>query len=239
MFLSDFRLNIYYLMIEKLRNFADGKLDIPESVAEIVSQFQERRGDIGEQVDNLALTKRIVSTGDYIYYVYSYLLVKYPSLAKLMAARTGEGSVLRTNTTSSAASSASSSTTSFVKKAPPPPPTSASGAPPPYSSSSNNAIAAANKRPPPPPPLKPKPKAVQYVVALYDFQAQADGDLDFKTGDRIELIERTPSQEDWWTGKLNGKQGVFPGECEFSLTFSLLTEEKVIMFKKYRDQLVI
>ena len=68
------------------------------------------------------------------------------------------------------------------------------------------------KAPPPPPPLKPKPKpAAQYVVALYDFAAQADGDLDFKAGDRIEVVERTDSTEDWWTGKLNGRQGVFPG----------------------------
>jgi amphiphysin len=49
-------------------------------------------------------------------------------------------------------------------------------------------------------------------VALYDFQAQADGDLDFNTGDRIEIVEKTASQEDWWTGKLKGRQGVFPGE---------------------------
>lgn len=131
-----------------------------------------------------------------------------------MAARSGETSISRTNTASSATSSLTSSTTSsFVKKAPPPP-TSASGAPPPYSSTNATAVAAATKRPPPPPPLKPKPKAIQYVVALYDFQAQADGDLDFKTGDRIELVERTPSQEDWWTGKLHGKQGVFPGEFQ-------------------------
>ena len=70
--------------------------------------------------------------------------------------------------------------------------------------------------PPPPPPLKPKPKpaapAPQYVVALYDFDAQADGDLDFKAGDRIEVVERTGSSEDWWTGRVGGRQGVFPGE---------------------------
>ncbi|GJJ09401.1 hypothetical protein Clacol_003623 [Clathrus columnatus] len=184
------QLNIYYLMIEKLRSFADGKLDIPDTAAEIVSLFEERRGDVGERVDSLATTKRVVST------------------AKLMAARSGETGISRTNTTASAASS---TTSSFVKKAPSPP-TFSPAAPPPYSSSVNNAAAAATKRPPPPPPLKPKPKAVQYVVALYDFQAQADGDLDFKTGDRIELVERTPSQEDWWTGKLNGRQGVFPGK---------------------------
>jgi len=55
---------------------------------------------------------------------------------------------------------------------------------------------------------------VNYVVALYDFSAQADGDLEFKAGDRIEVVERTESAEDWWTGRLDGRTGVFPGECE-------------------------
>jgi hypothetical protein len=40
---------------------------------------------------------------------------------------------------------------------------------------------------------------------------EADGDLSFNAGDRIELVEKTQSAEDWWTGRLNGQQGVFPG----------------------------
>lgn len=121
--------------------------------------------------------------------------------------------------------SSASSTSSYIKKAPPPPPGSsaATAPPPPYSPSANAATkpgfaaaaasaAASKKAPPPPPPLKPKPKAADYVVALYDFDAQADGDLDFKAGDRIEIVEKSDSTEDWWTGRLNGKQGVFPGE---------------------------
>jgi amphiphysin len=74
--------------------------------------------------------------------------------------------------------------------------------------------------------LKPKPKpaepAVHYVVALYDFEAQADGDLSFKTGDRIEIVEKTESAEDWWTGKLNGQQGVFPGTFSLPIFFFAL-----------------
>jgi hypothetical protein len=100
-------------------------------------------------------------------------------------------------------------------------PTPHVAAPPPYTAApsaaaaigaSAAATAAATKRaPPPPPPLKPKPAAPSYVVALFDFAAQADGDLDFKVGDRIEVIERTESAEDWWKGSLNGREGVFPG----------------------------
>jgi len=116
------------------------------------------------------------------------------------------------------------------KKAPPPPPApfgSAKAAiaassyeppPPPYSSAQSTAsrasvasAASIKRAPPPPPPVKPKPAPVNYVVALYDFSAQAEGDLDFKVGDRIELVERTGSAEDWWTGRLDGRTGVFPG----------------------------
>lgn len=83
------------------------------------------------------------------------------------------------------------------------------------------------KKPPPPPPVKPKPKIQppkQYVVALYDFEAQADGDLSFRAGDRIEVVEKTASAEDWWTGKVNGAQGVFPGGCLPLPEFKCLTK---------------
>ncbi|KAF9960210.1 hypothetical protein BGZ65_012636 [Modicella reniformis] len=65
------------------------------------------------------------------------------------------------------------------------------------------------KKPPPPP--VPRRLGVKMVVALYDYDAQQEGDLSFKKDDRIEIVERTDSTEDWWTGKLNGRQGVFPG----------------------------
>ncbi|KAF9428524.1 hypothetical protein BGZ94_002064 [Podila epigama] len=67
---------------------------------------------------------------------------------------------------------------------------------------------AANKRPPPP---VPKRLGVKMAVALYDYDAQQEGDLSFRKDDRIEIVERKPSMDDWWTGRLNGRQGVFPG----------------------------
>ncbi|CAI4215211.1 unnamed protein product [Parascedosporium putredinis] len=72
----------------------------------------------------------------------------------------------------------------------------------------------------PPPPYSPNPRhrpaaaptpAVETVTALYDFAAQAEGDLSFKAGDAIQIIKRTSNDNEWWTGKLNGKQGDFPG----------------------------
>ncbi|KAF9973547.1 hypothetical protein BGZ73_003210 [Actinomortierella ambigua] len=68
--------------------------------------------------------------------------------------------------------------------------------------------AIAGKRPPPP---VPKRLGVKYVLALYDYDAQEEGDLSFRKDDKIEIVERTANTDDWWTGRLNGKQGVFPG----------------------------
>lgn len=134
----------------------------------------------------------------------------------------GRSASTATSSSSTSLSSRAPPASAFSKKAPLPPPSLgfSQNPPPPYSAASNvdghMGTAAATKRaPPPPPPLKPKPKPaeppVRYVVALYDFEAQADGDLSFHTGDRIEIIEQTESAEDWWTGRLNGQQGIFPG----------------------------
>ena len=114
------------------------------------------------------------------------------------------------------AAKAASSSAASTYEAPPPPYTTA----PSIASPAASAAAATKRAPPPPPPLKPKPAPVNYVVAVYDFSAQADGDLDFKAGDRIEVVERTDSAEDWWTGRLDGRTGVFPGECQPLLTLS-------------------
>ncbi|CAG8476822.1 7767_t:CDS:2 [Paraglomus occultum] len=78
-----------------------------------------------------------------------------------------------------------------------------------YNISSNPKLFPVAAPPRPPPATKPRPK--NYVTALYDYEAQAEGDLSFKKNDRIEVIERTADANGWWTGKLNGKTGLFPG----------------------------
>ncbi|KAI0321010.1 hypothetical protein OF83DRAFT_1052026 [Amylostereum chailletii] len=212
------QLNIYYMLLEKMNMFADGKYDVAVPAAQIATDFEARRGETQQTVESLAICQKFVST------------------SKLVQQHRGLTPGAPVGRSPSAASSASRTTTgsdTFSKKMPPPPPSASSfkssysssyssppssaAPPPPYVSSAEGtsaAAAAATKRAPPPPPaLKPKPKpAVQYVVALYDFAAQADGDLDFKTGDRIEVVERTGNTEDWWTGRLNGQTGVFPGK---------------------------
>ncbi|KLJ10543.1 hypothetical protein EMPG_14091 [Blastomyces silverae] len=76
------------------------------------------------------------------------------------------------------------------------------------------AAAAAKKKPPPPPPRAASSHAV-FVTALYDFPGQGAGDLAFREGDRIRVLKKTESTDDWWEGELRGVKGSFPANyCE-------------------------
>lgn len=79
------------------------------------------------------------------------------------------------------------------------------------STSSMASSIAAKKKPPPPVPQKRIPSMQsQWVTALYDFEGQNHGDLGFREGDRIRVVKKTESQDDWWEGELRGMQGSFP-----------------------------
>lgn len=54
---------MYYIMMEKLQSFADGKYDLTRK--DIENIYLEQRGDAAERVEELQITKRIVSTGMY------------------------------------------------------------------------------------------------------------------------------------------------------------------------------
>ncbi|KAF8349864.1 hypothetical protein F5887DRAFT_1156111 [Amanita rubescens] len=198
------QLNIFYLILEKMNGFAeDAKYDITNTPGtQIASDYEQGRTDAWSQIESLNITKRIISASKVV-----------------QMARQNGGSRAPTSTSASSSNSLSPppsrtySSGSF-KKSPPPPPNAPNLAPPPYSAEREDDPVPTKRAPPPPPPLKSKPKpapAIKYVVALYDFAAQAQGDLSFNAGDRIELVERSASSEDWWTGRLNGQQGVFPG----------------------------
>ena len=78
---------------------------------------------------------------------------------------------------------------------------------------------------------RPKPRAVKNVVrvkALYDYDAQENDEISIKAGDTFELVREgkarvnlscQSSQDEyfaddvtgWWTGKVNGQEGFFPG----------------------------
>ncbi|KAI5959006.1 uncharacterized protein KGF55_005660 [Candida pseudojiufengensis] len=48
------------------------------------------------------------------------------------------------------------------------------------------------------------------AIALYTFKGEQGGDLPFKKGDVINIIKRTETVDDWWTGSNNGQTGIFP-----------------------------
>lgn len=67
------------------------------------------------------------------------------------------------------------------------------------------------KKPPPPPPKRIGSQTPGlYAVALYAFDGQGQGDLSFKEGDRIKVVKKTDSTDDWWEGELRGAKGSFP-----------------------------
>ncbi|EMF13346.1 uncharacterized protein SEPMUDRAFT_148680 [Sphaerulina musiva SO2202] len=78
-------------------------------------------------------------------------------------------------------------------------------------SSAANMAAAAKKKPPPPVPVKRIGSTQStFVTALYDFEGQTADDLPFREGDKIRVIKKTDSTDDWWEGEVNGKKGSFP-----------------------------
>lgn len=48
------------------------------------------------------------------------------------------------------------------------------------------------------------------AIAIYTFDADQDGDLGFKKGDIITITKRTENKEDWWTGRIGDRVGIFP-----------------------------
>ncbi|KAG2123606.1 hypothetical protein DEU56DRAFT_829361 [Suillus clintonianus] len=48
------------------------------------------------------------------------------------------------------------------------------------------------------------------AIALYDFNAAEAGDLSLSKGDVIIITKKSDSTDDWWTGKVGGKEGIFP-----------------------------
>ncbi|ESX01012.1 hypothetical protein KL918_002654 [Ogataea parapolymorpha] len=80
-------------------------------------------------------------------------------------------------------------------------------------SSPNSYTSASSPVVPPAPAAAPAAAApaAETCTALYDYTAQAEGDLSFSAGQVITILQRSENQNDWWTGSVNGVTGVFPG----------------------------
>ncbi|KAI0682935.1 hypothetical protein BC835DRAFT_1397597 [Cytidiella melzeri] len=71
----------------------------------------------------------------------------------------------------------------------------------------------------PPPKLTPKAELVRPLqphegvgraIALFDFNAVQPGDLSFSKGQIITVTEMSKTTDTWWTGKVDGRTGIFP-----------------------------
>ena len=202
------QLNIFYMMLEKLNAYTAAANIDTKNAGDVESIYLEKQGDAGAQLNDLSITKRGLSTAQIM------------SANRIAGAATG-GAALRSKAPSISSgsrftppitrqnSSGTASTAGAGRVHAPPPYSPASGAGAPLASPGLSG----KRAPPPPPALKPRPSLGPkpiVVTALYDFQAQNDGDLSFQAGDRITIIEKSESTEDWWMGSLNGMKGTFP-----------------------------
>ncbi|TVY59627.1 Regulator of cytoskeleton and endocytosis [Lachnellula suecica] len=197
------QLNVFYTLHEKMQGCDIGYFNLQLDVQE---GFEAKRGDIQEKAEALAITKFKTTGG------------KRP-------ARLGPGAgrlaLEDKKTPSRLALEDTKSPTRHSTDDNPPPPYSSQLSPGntvARSSSTGSAWGAAAKaKGAAPPPPKPKPSRLsgapgaETATALYDYEAQAEGDLSFSTGDVIEIVTRTANDNEWWIGKIRGKQGQFPG----------------------------
>lgn len=195
------QLNIFYTLHERMQRCDIGYFNLQ---LDIEDAFHDKRGDIQEQTELLSIV-RFKTTGQR----------RPPKYQQRPALEGGKQPALLTQGTGSTEKSSSKFGSGGVVHEE----TESAAPPPPYSpgqGSNLSTIAAAKAKPPPP---KPKPSrfsqapAAETVTALYDYAAQADGDLSFSAGETIEIIQRTANENEWWTGKVNGKQGQFPGKA--------------------------
>lgn len=176
------QLNVFYTLHEKMQGLNISYFNLDLDVEEA---FEQKRGDVQERAEALAIVHfKTRGTG-----------------------RSRSGSKVSSKFAESKSLLGRGRSTSNADENPPPP----------YSASPTGSFSSAAKaKAAPPPPPKPKPshlsKPAETVTALYDYEAQAHGDLGFSAGDVIEITSRTDNQNEWWTGRVGGREGQFPGE---------------------------
>ena len=193
------QLNVFYTLHEKMQNIDIGYFDL---TLDVEAAFENKRGDIKDQVEKLAIV-RFKTTG----------AKKVPLTPK---SKPTSGRLAIEGRQSLDVPPSRRQTHDFTENPPPPYTSSMASLSPKLDGSSAivranstgsswGAAAKAKKAAPPPP--KPKPlkfsaaPAVEKAEALYDYEAQAAGDLSFATGDVIEIVQRGATENEWWTGK--------------------------------------
>lgn len=230
------QLNIFYTLHEKMQGCDIGYFDLTREIEEA---FYAKRGDVQEQAEKLSIVK-FKTTGQKRPPKYqSKLALEGPNKpAGLLTQGTGTDGESSTGYAPSEPPSTTAAplasplamrpkpstpqighahSNSLENNNPPPPYSAGLSSPPMTSPKPGNLAAAAAAKAKPPPP-KPKPSRLsaqpqaEMVTALYDYSAQAEGDLSFRAGDVIEITSRTQNTNEWWQGKLQGRSGQFPGE---------------------------
>ena len=212
------QLNVFYTLHERMQNIDIGYFDL---TLDIEAAFEKKRGDIQAQAEQLSITKfkttggRPRGTSKYAGKPLAITNGSAGGSAASSPAGQSKYAAIYGKLPGSASTPSSPAITQGEEGDANPPPPYSPGAP-----GSSAMVAAAQKKGPAPPPPKPKPQRlsaapVETVTALYDYEAQADGDLSFTTGDVIEIVSRTGNTNEWWTGKIGARQGQFPGMCSF------------------------
>jgi len=206
------QLNVFYTLHEKMQAINIGYFDL---TTDIEASFEKKRGDIKEQAEALSIVHFKGAGG----------AKRSSTISSTIQSKYGSGKK-------------SESSTPYVSKygRPHDPEAGETNPPPPYSSGlgsgsapSSPALGAAIAAKGKPPPPKPKPKrfsgapGAETVTALYDYEAQAEGDLSFMTGDVIEIVSRTQNENEWWNGRIGGRHGQFPGKSDHTQHASLHT----------------
>lgn len=194
------QLNIFYTLHDRMQGMHIGYFDLSLDVEEA---YEKKRGNVKEQTEALSIVRprggrrQTSSSGSG---PGSGLGSKFNIPGKDKLEKYG---LDRKGTTSSQHS--------------PNPSEGAENPPPSYSAATGtpHELAASAKAKPSPPQPKPKParfSGVETATALYDYEAQAHGDLSFSAGEVIEITQRTENQNEWWSGSVDGRQGQFPGK---------------------------
>ncbi|EPY52847.1 BAR adaptor protein Hob1 [Schizosaccharomyces cryophilus OY26] len=204
------QLNIFWILYQKMSNFNIPYFDMN---SDIITAYEEKRSDVRDRTEALTITR--FKTGR--------------PARKHSGSYTGHSSPSSSSSFSNKREDVAGDATSVSASSPTSSAAATSEVPPPYTSigaqPSAMAAATAPEKPasftastasaPPAPPIKPKFKPavppVEYVTALYDYTAQAAGDLSFHAGDRIEVVSRSDNQNEWWIGRLHNSEGQFPG----------------------------
>lgn len=203
------QLNVFYTLHEKMQAIDIGYFNLQSDIEE---GFQMALGDVPQQIEQLSIATYKKSGGrprrDQNRLSNTRPAIEGPTHRPLAI----EGPSHSAHSPSSGRPSMSEANES---------------APPPYSAPHDGAStagaagaggwgqAASQKAKPPPP--KPKPgrlsgaPPVETCTALYDYEAQAQGDLSFSEGERIEIVQRTSNENEWWTGRIGTREGQFPG----------------------------